>query len=112
MAMGNRRACQHRRRRWWAPSGATGVGDDLEITWALVLGFTLSAIVESVVSQRQMARLLADDRSRTLAIACGWGGVQLLLVCGGGAGPGDLPQGRQLHRRELERILRIPGPEP
>ncbi len=82
-----------------------------EITWALILGFTLSAIVRSV-SKRQMTRLLPDDRPRTLALACGRGGVQLLLVCGGGAGLGDLPQGRQLHRRELERILRIPGPEP
>jgi uncharacterized protein len=44
-----------------------------EITWALILGFTLSAIVQSVVSKRQMTRLLPDDRPRTLAIACGLG---------------------------------------
>src|SRR6266511_217376 len=44
-----------------------------EITWALILGFTLSAIVQSVVSKRQMTRLLPDDRPRTLAVACGLG---------------------------------------
>jgi uncharacterized protein len=44
-----------------------------EITWALILGFTLSAIVQSVVSKRQMTRLLPDDRPRTLALACGLG---------------------------------------
>jgi uncharacterized membrane protein YraQ (UPF0718 family) len=44
-----------------------------EITWALILGFTLSAIVQSVVSKKQMSRLLPDDRPRTLAVACGLG---------------------------------------
>jgi len=44
-----------------------------EITWALILGFTLSAIVQAVVSKRQMTRLLPDDRPRTLAVACGLG---------------------------------------
>src|SRR6266508_5904021 len=44
-----------------------------EITWALILGFTLSAIVQSVVSKRQMTRLLPDDRPRTVAVACGLG---------------------------------------
>jgi uncharacterized membrane protein YraQ (UPF0718 family) len=44
-----------------------------EITWVLILGFTLSAIVQSVVSKRQMTRLLPDDRPRTLALACGLG---------------------------------------
>jgi uncharacterized membrane protein YraQ (UPF0718 family) len=44
-----------------------------EITWALILGFTLSAVVESVVSKSQMTRLLPDDRPRTLAVACALG---------------------------------------
>jgi uncharacterized membrane protein YraQ (UPF0718 family) len=44
-----------------------------EITWALILGFTLSAIVESVVSKSQMTRRLPDDRPRTLAVACALG---------------------------------------
>jgi uncharacterized membrane protein YraQ (UPF0718 family) len=44
-----------------------------EITWALVLGFALSAIVQAVVSKSEMTRLLPDDRPRTLALACGLG---------------------------------------
>src|SRR2546428_3226941 len=44
-----------------------------EILWALVLGFTLSAIVQAVVSKSQMSRLLPDDSPRSLAIACGLG---------------------------------------
>src|SRR6266516_1110981 len=44
-----------------------------EIPWALALGFTLSGIVQAVVSKREMTRLLPDDSPRTLAIACGSG---------------------------------------
>src|SRR5205814_10619710 len=40
-----------------------------EILWALVLGFTLSAVVEAVVSKEQMSRLLPDDSPRALAVA-------------------------------------------
>ena len=40
-----------------------------EILWALIVGFTLSAVVQSVVSKSEMRRLLPDDRPRTLAIA-------------------------------------------
>ena len=40
-----------------------------EILWALILGFTLSAVVEAVVSKEQMSRLLPDDSPRTLALA-------------------------------------------
>jgi uncharacterized membrane protein YraQ (UPF0718 family) len=40
-----------------------------EILWALILGFTLSAVVEAVVSKAQMSRLLPDDSPRTLAFA-------------------------------------------
>ena len=32
-----------------------------EILWPLVLGFTLSGIVQAVVSKREMTRLLPDD---------------------------------------------------
>jgi hypothetical protein len=32
-----------------------------EILWPLILGFTLSAVVQAVVSHREMARLLPDD---------------------------------------------------
>jgi uncharacterized membrane protein YraQ (UPF0718 family) len=44
-----------------------------EILWALVLGFTLSGVVQAVVSKGEMTRLLPDDSPRTLAIACGLG---------------------------------------
>jgi hypothetical protein len=40
-----------------------------EITWALILGFTLSAIIQAVVRKATIVRLLGDDKPRTLAIA-------------------------------------------
>jgi uncharacterized membrane protein YraQ (UPF0718 family) len=49
------------------------LGMTWEILWALILGFALSAAVQSVVSKREMTRLLPDDSPRTLAIACGLG---------------------------------------
>src|SRR6058998_3860800 len=44
-----------------------------EILWALVLGFTLSAVVQAVVSKSEMQRLMPDDSPRPLGIACGLG---------------------------------------
>ena len=44
-----------------------------EITWALILGFALSAVVEAVVRRSTIVRLLGDDRPRTLAVATGLG---------------------------------------
>ena len=44
-----------------------------EILWPLILGFTLSAAVQAVVSHKEMSRLLPDDSPRSLAIACGLG---------------------------------------
>jgi uncharacterized membrane protein YraQ (UPF0718 family) len=41
-----------------------------EILWALNLGFLLSAIVQAVVSKREMVRLLPDDSPKTIAKAC------------------------------------------
>src|SRR5213592_889733 len=40
-----------------------------EILWALILGFTLSGIVQAVVSKGEMRRLLPDDSPRSLARA-------------------------------------------
>ena len=40
-----------------------------EILWALVLGFTLSALVEAVVPKSQITRLLPDASPRSLTIA-------------------------------------------
>ncbi len=44
-----------------------------QITWALVLGFALSAIVQALVSKAAVVRLLGDDRPKTLAVAAGLG---------------------------------------
>jgi uncharacterized membrane protein YraQ (UPF0718 family) len=44
-----------------------------EITWALILGFGLSAIIQALVPKDVIARLLGDDRPRTLAVAAGLG---------------------------------------
>lgn len=44
-----------------------------EITWALILGFALSAVVQAVVHKEAVVSLLGDDRPRTLAVAAGLG---------------------------------------
>ena len=38
-----------------------------EILWPLILGFALSAVVQAVVSHKQMSRLLPDDSAKSLA---------------------------------------------
>src|SRR2546428_8667903 len=40
-----------------------------EILWALILGFSLSAVVQAVVSKSEMKRLLPDDSPKTLTVA-------------------------------------------
>src|SRR2546430_161439 len=44
-----------------------------EILWALILGFGLSAVVQAVVSKREMTKLLPDDSATSISIACGLG---------------------------------------
>jgi uncharacterized membrane protein YraQ (UPF0718 family) len=44
-----------------------------EILWPLILGFTLSAVIQAVVSHREMARLLPDDRPRSVGKALALG---------------------------------------
>jgi uncharacterized protein len=44
-----------------------------EILWPLILGFALSAVVQAVVSHREMVRLLPDDRPTSIATALGLG---------------------------------------
>ena len=44
-----------------------------EILWPLALGFGLSAIVQTVVSHREMAKALGDDSPRGLALATAFG---------------------------------------
>ena len=40
-----------------------------QILWALILGFTLSGIVQAVVSKQEVRRLLPDDSPRSIATA-------------------------------------------
>jgi uncharacterized membrane protein YraQ (UPF0718 family) len=44
-----------------------------EIFWALVLGFTLSGVIQAVVSKGEMSRLLPDSRPRTILLASALG---------------------------------------
>ncbi|MGI8570792.1 MAG: permease [Methylocella sp.] len=44
-----------------------------EILWPLVLGFALSAVIQAVVSHREMSRLLPDDSRRSIGIALALG---------------------------------------
>jgi uncharacterized membrane protein YraQ (UPF0718 family) len=52
---------------------SVAVGMTWVILWPLILGFTLSGVVQAVVSKREMTRLLPDDSTRSLAVACGLG---------------------------------------
>ncbi len=44
-----------------------------EILWPLILGFALSAVVQAVVSHKEMSRLLPDDSPRSIATALALG---------------------------------------
>lgn len=44
-----------------------------EILWPLILGFTISGVIQAVVSKHTMAKLLGNDRPATLVKACGLG---------------------------------------
>ena len=44
-----------------------------QVTWSLILGFTLSAIIQALIRRETITRLLGDDRPRTLAVATGLG---------------------------------------
>jgi uncharacterized protein len=44
-----------------------------EITWSLILGFMLSAVIQALVRRAAVTRLLGDDRPRTVALAAGLG---------------------------------------
>ncbi len=54
---------------------ALGVAGSMtwEVTWSLILGFTLSGIVQALIRRQTIIRLLGDDRPRTLAVATGLG---------------------------------------
>jgi uncharacterized membrane protein YraQ (UPF0718 family) len=44
-----------------------------QITWSLILGFTLSAVIQAVVRREAIARHLGNNNTRTLALATGLG---------------------------------------
>src|SRR5438477_6840134 len=44
-----------------------------QVTWSLILGFTLSAVVQAVVRKETVSRLLGGTGPRPLAIATGFG---------------------------------------
>jgi hypothetical protein len=44
-----------------------------QITWSLILGFALSAIVQAVIRREAITRRLGNDRPATLALATGLG---------------------------------------
>ena len=44
-----------------------------EILWALILGFTLSGVVQAVVSKREMRRLMPDHSPKTVLVSTGLG---------------------------------------
>src|SRR5438093_7510451 len=44
-----------------------------QVTWSLILGFTLAAIIEALVRKSTIAALLPNDRPRSLATATGLG---------------------------------------
>ncbi|MGH6846557.1 MAG: permease [Methylocella sp.] len=44
-----------------------------EILWPLVLGFALSAVIQAIVSHREMSRLLPDESPRSIGIALALG---------------------------------------
>jgi uncharacterized membrane protein YraQ (UPF0718 family) len=54
---------------------ALGVAGSMtwQVTWSLILGFTLSAIVQAVVRRETITRLLGDDRPRNIVVATGFG---------------------------------------
>lgn len=59
----------------------TGIGHALwmaftmfwQLLWALILGFTLSGVIQAVVSKAEMGRLLPDDSPQSILKACGLG---------------------------------------
>jgi uncharacterized membrane protein YraQ (UPF0718 family) len=52
---------------------AVAGGMTWEILWSLILGFTLTAIVQALVRKSTVERLLGNDSPRTLGVATGFG---------------------------------------
>ena len=60
---------------WHGILHALGIAGSMtwQVTWSLILGFTLSAMVEALVKKSTIASLLPDDRPRSLVTATGLG---------------------------------------
>ncbi len=60
---------------WHGLLHALGIAGSMtwQVTWSLVLGFALSAVIESLVKKSTIARLLPNDRPRSLATATALG---------------------------------------
>jgi len=58
-------------RAWQGVLHALGAAGSMtwQVTWSLILGFTLSAIIESLVRKSTIVALMPDDRPRSLATA-------------------------------------------
>ncbi|HJQ03575.1 MAG TPA: permease [Jatrophihabitans sp.] len=56
---------------WHGLLHALGIAGSMtwQVAWSLILGFTLSAVIEALVRKATIARLLPDDRPRSLATA-------------------------------------------
>ena len=81
---------------WHALTMAFAMG--WEILWPLILGFFLSAVVQAVVSHREMSRLLPDDGWRSILTALALGAASSSCSYAAVARPFAVPQGRQFHR--------------
>ena len=46
-----------------------------QITWSLILGFTLSAVAQALVRRQTITGRLGNDRPATIALAAGLGGA-------------------------------------
>ena len=59
-----------------------------DVLWALILGFTLSAVVQAVVRRSTVVRRLGSDRPAALALANRLrSGLFVVLLCGCCSGP-------------------------
>jgi uncharacterized protein len=60
---------------WHGLLHALGIAGSMtwQVTWSLILGFTLSAVIEALVKKSSIAALLPDDSRRSLATASGLG---------------------------------------
>ncbi|KTT39394.1 hypothetical protein RSA46_24285 [Pseudomonas oryzihabitans] len=52
-----------------------------EILWPLVLGFTLSGVIQAVVRTDQTTKLMRDDSPRSIRVATGLGALSSSCSC-------------------------------